>query len=56
MPKYDFDIDKYLDSLTLEELRAAAKIGISVSLRCMAIVVQSLSKFLTSSQNNSLGS
>lgn len=55
------DIDKYLDSLTLEELRAFAKIGISVSVQTLTVAVRSITKFCSSSdkynfKKDSLGS
>lgn len=50
MSDFNFDLDKYLDSLTF------AKIGISVSVRCCTVAINALSKALSSSKTNSLGS
>lgn len=52
MPDPAIDIEKYLDSLSIEELRSFAKIGISITLRCAPVAINSLSKLLLSEKKN----
>ena len=51
-----FDIDKFLDSLTIEELRSFAKIGIGVSSDVLSLAIRSLLKICTDAKKDTLGS
>ena len=53
---YNFDIDKFLDSLTIEELRSFAKIGVGVTSDVLSLAIRSLVKVCTDAKKESLGS
>lgn len=49
------DIEKFLDSLTMAELRSFAKIGVGITCDAMSLAIRSLKKLCTDGKKDSLG-